>query len=355
MASFSVTVQPCTILPHPNADALELAQIADYLSIVRKGTFQTGDLVAYIPEDSIVPEPILETLGLQGKLSGPEKNRVKAMRLRGILSQGLVLPAHPEWTLGQDVTAELGIAKYEPPIPTGFSGECKNVGTKNTVAYDIENIKAFPVVFVEGDSVVMTEKIHGTCAQFILLPAGSHPEGFTFAAASKGLGAQGLVFPICDANHGNVYVRIAITLNIEAKMRAFFGENLSEPVILLGEIFGAKIQDLGYGCKTPTLRVFDIATGFRGRQRFYEDSALEIACAELQLPRVPIIYRGPFSKNILGEMTRGKETISGQEVHIREGVVVRPTEEREHPTLGRVQLKSVAEDYILRKGGTEFN
>lgn len=354
MSNFSVTVQPCTILPHPDADALELAQVADYLSVVRKGAFQTGDLIAYIPEGALVPETVLETLGLSGKLSGPEKNRVKAMRLRGVLSQGICLPARPEWTVGQNVAEELGITKYEPPIPTGFNGEVKNVGTENTVAYDVENIKAFPHIFTEGESVVMTEKLHGTCAQFILFPEGTHPEGFTFAAASKGLGAQGLVFPICEANQSNVYVRIAMSLDLEAKMRAFFG-NVTEPVMILGEIFGAKIQDLNYGSKTPTFRVFDIVTGFRRNQRFYEDSALEVACAELQLPRVPVLYRGPFSKTILMEMTRGKETISGHETHIREGIVVRPTTERTHPEIGRVQLKSVAEDYLLRKGGTEFN
>ena len=55
------------------------------------------------------------------------------------------------------------------------------------------------------------------------------------------------------------------------------------------------------------------------------------------------------------EHTDGRETISGRGLHIREGVVVRPCAERRHEALGRVQLKSVSERYLLRKGGTEYN
>jgi RNA ligase (TIGR02306 family) len=77
----------------------------------------------------------------------------------------------------------------------------------------------------------------------------------------------------------------------------------------------------------------------------------------LGLCRVPVLYRGPFSAQALEEATNGRETLSGQEVHIREGVVVLPVKERfsaELPT-GRVALKSVSVAYLTRTGGTEFN
>jgi hypothetical protein len=125
--------------------------------------FESGDLVAYIQEGSLVPEDVLEELGLVGRLAGPEENRVKAVRLRGILSQGLCYPAKDEWSEGDDVSEELGITKYEPPVPSQMGGEVYSAGSHRTIKYDIENFKRYPDVLEEGEEVVFTEKIHG-CA-----------------------------------------------------------------------------------------------------------------------------------------------------------------------------------------------
>lgn len=129
MSTFKVEVLPLTIESHPDPATtnLEVGKIGDYNIVVVKGKYKTGDLAAYIPEASIVPEEILKELNLIGKLTGSSKNRVKPIRLRGIMSQGLIYPAKSTWQLGQDVTEELGITKYEPHIPAHFSGE--NAGT----------------------------------------------------------------------------------------------------------------------------------------------------------------------------------------------------------------------------------
>src|SRR5271157_4752913 len=92
MSTFEAKVYRLTIEPHPNADKLELAVVGDYRAIVGKGQFMTGDYGVYIQEASIVPDWLIEKLGLVGKLAGPQHNRVKAMKLRSILSQGLVYP-----------------------------------------------------------------------------------------------------------------------------------------------------------------------------------------------------------------------------------------------------------------------
>ena len=65
---------------------------------------------------------------------------------------------------------------------------------------------------------------------------------------------------------------------------------------------------------------------------------------------VPILYTGPFSIESMEEFTNGKETVSGKEACIREGIVVRVAEERHEENLGRVILKSVSAAYLLRKG-----
>jgi len=91
MATFEVKVYKLKIEEHPDADSLELAVVGDYRSIVRKGSFKTGDLGIYIPEGAVLPDWLIEKMGLTGMLAGKDKNRVKAIKLRGVLSQGLVL------------------------------------------------------------------------------------------------------------------------------------------------------------------------------------------------------------------------------------------------------------------------
>jgi len=123
MSTFEVLVKPVTISPHTNADNLEIAEVYGYRSIVLKGQYKDGDLVAYIPEDAVVPENVLRSMGLHGKLAGSARNRVKAIRLRGVLSQGICHPVQPEWAEDQDVTELLGVTKYCPPIPTCLNGD----------------------------------------------------------------------------------------------------------------------------------------------------------------------------------------------------------------------------------------
>lgn len=80
MSGFSVpVVRVRAIEPIPGADAIELAVIGDYRSVVRKGQFKPGDRAFYLPEAAVLPDALIETLGLVGKLAGSGKNRIKAI------------------------------------------------------------------------------------------------------------------------------------------------------------------------------------------------------------------------------------------------------------------------------------
>lgn len=369
MATFEVLVLPVKIETHDNADTLEIARIGDYRSIVRKGDFVTGNLVAYIPEGSVLPDALIEEMGLTGRLAGGAKNRVKAVKLRGVLSQGLCYPVRPAWNKGDDVAAELGIVKYEPVIPAGFAGELQSVGSERTLHYDIENFKKYPEVFKEGEPVVFTEKLHGTFAQFgVMSDAQKLSDNCNdtdfLVVASKGVAGKGLAFKIdSEANKGNLYVRTALEHFLVEKCYNYFGDEKS--IFILGEIFGPGVQDLHYGLKKPEFRIFDIYKGDPGKGHFLSDEDLDKVCETFKIERVPVIYRGPFSKVILEKYTNGRETVSstGKESHVgnhvREGVVVRSARERESgeglPCWDRAQLKSVSEGYLLRKGDvTEY-
>lgn len=369
MSSFAVTVEKVRIFAHPQADRLEIAQVGDYQSLVRKGTFNSGDLVAYIPEQAIVPVALLREMGLEGMLAGKLKNRVKAIRLRGTLSQGICYPARPEWQEGAEVAEILGITKWEPPIPAHLSGEVFFAGLDRTLRYDIENFKKFPEILEDGEHVVFTEKLHGTWCMIALMPKGqAHPEHGRLIVSSKGLASRGLAMQYdAPANKTNLYVRVARHLTMENRISFAFSLTLKDkneprPVFVLGEVFGAGVQDLPYGAKADKdidigFRIFDIYLGKPGQGRYLGDEELDAACVRLQIPRVPVLYRGPFSKEIMTHHTNGLETVSGNGAHIREGIVMRPQMEQRCDEIGRVQLKSVSENYLCRKGKnlTEFN
>lgn len=407
MSSFSCKVVPITIHPHPNAEKLELAQVADYRCVVGKGLYQSGDLVAYIPEASIVPEWALKHFGYwneeknQGLLTGKNFDRVKAIKLRDQVSQGIVFPVrdvpekgiksaiafqgedgkiqHQVVNVGDNVAELLGITKWEPPIPFGMGGEVYNAGYEITVNYDIENLKWYPNVLVEGEEVIFTEKLHGTSFQIGLLPVmdkyyhddhfhvkTENGEGYFFIG-SKGLGAQGLCFKDVEANVNNVYVRAAHQFKLFEKLLKLCNEmleingitNFEEPVILQGEVFGA-IQDLTYGAKPGEIffRAFDICVGERSYRRYFDEEMFAKAMDIMELDRCPVLYKGPYSKEKILELTHHTKSKVCPD-QISEGGVVKPTKERKDqiiPTMGgRVILKSISEDYLLRKNGSEFN
>jgi len=340
MSTFAVLVRRIEVFPHPNADLIELAKVDDYRCVVKKGEFKTGDLVAYIPEASIVPEPLVAEMGLTGRLAGAEKNRVKAVKLRGELSQGLALAARPHWKEGDDVTAELGIVKWIPPIPVHLAGELAPAPEGWHGYTDIENIKRYPNVLQPGEEVIATEKVHGTCTLLGLVNG-------VAAVSSKGYGAGGKAI---KEDEKNLYWRMARKYNLFEKLEGLGGAQGA--IMLFGETFGAGVQDLGYGAQKGEPIYFAFDMSIDGRYLDYDDFAK--ICAERDIPMAHVLYRGPFGPECLAH-TKGKETISGKEIHMREGIVIRPIKERYEHDIGRVILKSVNEDYLLRGGeATEF-
>lgn len=358
MAHFDVLVRRLdAVEPHPNADRLDLAVVGGYRAVVGKGQFQTGDLIAYLPEASVLPDALIAELGLTGKLAGPDANRIHAVKLRGALSQGVVMKAREGWVEGQSVMAELGVAKFEPEVPAELRGSVYPLEREEGLTFDVENIKLYPDLFSPGEPVVFTEKVHG-----VFLAVGAAPQAQARTGcghyqdrvwvSSKGLLAQRMAFDHRSDDDPNVYLRAA-------KQHALYtpvmdlADATNEIVFVMGEAFGQGVQDLGYGgtSQAPGFRVFAIVVG----DRYLDDEELEATVAHMGLRRAPVLYRGPFSMEVLADHTNGREAVSGQACHLREGVVITPVIERQDMRVGRVAAKSVSEAYLLRKGGTEYS
>lgn len=376
MAEFAVQVFEVTsVEPIPGADRIELAVVLDYRSVVSKGAVEAGTRVVYIPEASIVPDAILTDLNLVGKLSGPQHNRVKAAKFKGCLSQGLIWI--PEWInecqLGQDVTERTGITKYEPQIPGNMGGSIRQwtpppgvKGTGGLLHYDIENIKKWPDIIEEGTPCTFQEKVHGTLVQIMYMPGIPEEISFDgFAIASKGLGARGFCFQNNEENNNNLYIRTLREEKILDKILSYTGlkqlqnpfyqypelaDDSDQPIYFFGEIYGKGVQDLHYGTDKAKFGLFDIYVGRKDHGVWLLQCETALVAERCGIPTLPYLYEGPFSKPILELFTNGKETVSGTSANVREGVVIRT--DRTHPKLGRVILKSVSADYLLRKGET---
>jgi len=386
MAEFEVLVRRITqpIINHPNADRLIIISIDGFQCIANKledgsWRYSLGDLVVYIPEQSVLPEWLLKKMDFwdvdknKGLLHGAGGNRVKAIKLRGIVSQGILYPVRQQedsaWLEtadyseygydvkeGQDVSAALGIFKYEPTLPTHMAGQMGFLYGK-TIKYDIENIQRHQNIFLAKDHVTVTEKLHGTnvqigCftnfAQEDLTPI----DGLNFYVTSKGLGAKGNILKNIPENDNNVYVK---TLRKFLESPAInFLKSISgsfKTLQIIGEIIGPGIQDLTYGLKETELRVFDILLDGE-----YLNSVQEFPkfCDALFLDRVPLLYEGYFDTETLLGLRDGKTLIGGS--HIREGIVIKDSFETKDQHFGRKILKWVSPDYLLRKSpdATEF-
>ncbi|MFC8201124.1 RNA ligase (ATP) [Streptomyces sp. NPDC060006] len=354
MSTLRVTAEVLTVHEHPNADALELAQVGLYRAVVAKGAYRTGESAVYIPEQSVLPEELIEELGLTGRLAGSRSDRVKAVRLRGELSQGIV--CRPKALAGVDLARaaaegtdfaeRLGVTKWVPPIPPTMNGDVE--AAPDLLPWvDIENIQRYPDIFSPGEDVVLTEKLHGSACLLTYFAGDGRVQ-----VSSKGFGAKYLAL---KEDPRNLYWR-AVHGHGVAQAAGRLAERLgARRVGIFGEVYGAGVQDLTYGAdgrrETLGYAVFDVSAEIDGEVRWLD--AEELLTGEL--PLVPRLYEGPYDIGRVLEFASGRETVSGQGLHLREGVVIRSATERYSPvTGGRAVAKAVSPAYLTRKGGTEY-
>lgn len=317
------------VSPHPNADRLELTEALGYPVVIRKGEFQEGDLAVYVATDAIVPDTA-EWAFLKGH------RRIRALKLRGIYSQGLLVAPPPgEWHVGDDMREVLGITKYEAPLdPAVFRGEAESDPGFLPV-HGIASLRKYKRIFLPGEEVVLTEKIHGTNARFAW-----HKDRF-WAASHR-------VYKV-EADD-SMWWRAARRYDLVNKLATVPG------IALYGEIYG-QVQDLRYGATKPEDLYFAAFDAYDIQQKTWLSVAeLEKLCTQLGIPRAPELWRGPWSGLSEGLLVfaEGKTTVLNEDTgksadHVREGFVIRPVEPREDGHIGRIILKCKGQGYELRK------
>jgi RNA ligase (TIGR02306 family) len=335
------------VVKHPDADTLSITEVEGCPVIFRTGDFQVGDLAIYVPVEAVVPvagHMNSKPFAFLAKKEGQTTHRIKAVKLRGTFSMGLLvkvsdvlLMKFPE--VGDDVQGPLGITKYVEPeknMPLGGRREGKQPDKSTAPVYDIESHRKYKHVYADGEEVVITEKIHGCNGRFVFRKAEDEEAPRLFVGSRQ--------FFNKDSDK-DVWWAVARKYDLATKLVRF------PDVVLYGEVYG-QVQDLKYGTtKEDPIRfaAFDAFDKAKGRYLDYDDFLA--FCRELDVPTVPVLYRGPYSLEKVQELALGQSVLADQ---IKEGCVIKPVVNRWDHKLGRVITKMVGEQYLLRKGGTEF-
>lgn len=110
MSNLASIQKVINITPIPDADAIETARVLGWQVVIKKGEYKIGDLCTYIQIDTVVPETE------QFDFLRERKYRVRTIKLRKQISQGLIVPVPKgKWSEGDDVTEIIGVKKYEKP------------------------------------------------------------------------------------------------------------------------------------------------------------------------------------------------------------------------------------------------
>ncbi len=359
-----------------NADTLLVARFKNFgwQSIVKIGQYEVGMMVIFVPPDSILPEWIIEAEKIAYLRN--EHGRTRTVKLRGELSEGIVLPiqlliskTNEVPTLGTNVAEQLGITKWEPPPASYQSGpkpkRDRPYNSRDFPKYvDIENIKNFESVvhWLIGTMIKcrITEKIHGTNfrAGWILKTRLSlwdkilklfgkfDPWVFTCGSRNVEMGLESEKPTFYGGLGKNIYQQVARQIK----------DKIPRGYIVYGEIYGEGIQDLTYGIKGIDWALFDIMESETKRYLDYYE-ARKLSDAWFGPSRfVPVLYTGELTEAVITQFTDGMSILAlGKGVyHLREGCVITPLEEITQLDLGRVILKSVSTQYLTRKKGSEY-
>jgi RNA ligase (TIGR02306 family) len=336
--------------PIPNADAIERVRVLGWWVVGKKGEYRPGDPVVYCEIDSLLPErPEFEFLRASSYKPAqtdpttgdvtPAGFRIKTVRLRGQVSQGIcfplsVLPPGTPAAEGADVTAALGVRKWEPPLPAGMDGRVKGPFPGFLSKTDETRVQVLEPVLTRhrGKTFVATEKLDGTSFTAFL-------RGGEYGVCSRNLWLD-------ETDETNVLVRVARRVGLEERLRVARGQ-LGADVAVQAEAVGPGIQKNKYGLKEVSLRVFNVLDLSAGRLLDHP-AALDLLAA-IGLDAVPQL--GPvLLDHTVDQLVAFAEGTSVLNPAVqREGVVFRPVaEEFDVDVGGRLSFKAINPKFLLK-------
>lgn len=274
--------------PIEGADRIEAVRVNGWWLVSKKDEFQVGDTCVYFEIDSVLPiEDRYEFLRKSCYVNKDwiEGFRLKTIRFKGQLSQGLALPMdkfpdiQPD-ELFEDVTDLLKVELWDPPIPACLSGVAKGhfpSFIRKTDQERIQNLSPESLAKFKDETFEMTLKMDGSSATI-------YKHGSDYGVCSRNLELE-----LSEVNKDNNLVQTA--LRYQETIEKFCSEkNLN--LAFQGELVGPGIQSNRLGLKEVDFYLFDI---FDIDGHTYLTSSERIAMAEqLGMKHVEILE--PASK-----------------------------------------------------------
>jgi hypothetical protein len=362
------------IVAIPQADAIQKATIQGWEVVVKKDEFKINDACVYCEIDSILPDlPEFEFLR-------QSKFRVKTIRLRGQISQGIAFPLsilHGKYKVEEDydVTELLGVKKWEPyqdqvkgqkqkakfVFPDWFPIFLRRFLVKkmpkvaDLVCRILPNTtiaRTWPGFFPKTDETrvqvlqnvlskyvgtkcYITEKVDGSSISI-------YYNGGKFGVCSRNLDIQ--------PDKTNKFWWAVLSYDIEKKLK-----NYGQDIVLQGELLGEGVQGNKYQLSGNIIQFYN-AWDIK-KQRYYSYKELVAVLDELQLLMVAVLDFNYTLTAIIPElvdMSKGYSTLNSK--ILREGIVIRPLEEitdldfRSKLPNGRISFKSVNPEFLLKYG-----
>jgi RNA ligase (TIGR02306 family) len=322
------------IEPIEGANAIEKITVKGWQLVAKKGEFQKGDKCIYFEVDSFLPQiPQFNFLQAKGvktlDLNGEKHSgyRLKTIKLRGQISQGLALPLS-SFNLstdkeGDDVTEELGILKYEIPESAVLGGVTKGNFPAFLSKTDEERIQNLPKYFrtMQGRHFYITEKIDGSSCTFYI-------NNGEFGVCSRNMDLK--------ETEKNSFWRIARELDIENKLKT-----LNKNIAIQGELCGPGIQKNRQGFTKLSFRLFNVFD-IDKYERYNFNDIVQL-CENLNIEMVPVInsdwvFTGTMQDVI--SMADGQSMINIK--CKREGLIFRALDNN------HISFKVISNKYLLK-------
>lgn len=329
------------VRPHPNADALEIAKIKGWHVCVKKGEFKKGDMCIYICVDSVLEDkPVYEFL--------KNKNfRIRTVKLRGQLSQGIAFPmtifknlgydtvvfTEPN-IIGSDVSHYVHAKHYEKPLSIQLSGQMVGLMPNYLRKTDEDNIKNNPEIIQEltGKPYYITVKVDGSSGTYFY--------------------KNDIGFGVCSRNYQlkedekNSFWKVARKYDLENKLRSYFP---NRNIAIQGEVYGPGIQDNLLGVSDVSLRIFNVFDIDTGQYMGFQD--LLNFCSGTNTPMVKMIEQRNSFNYTLEQLQKKANELVYENGNLAEGIVIRPIVETYSETLrGRLTGKIISEPFELKHG-----
>jgi RNA ligase (TIGR02306 family) len=309
------------IQPIPGADAIECAIVGGWSVVIKRGEFQAGDLAVYCEIDSWIPHelaPFLSKGQEPREYNGVKGERLRTVKLRGQVSQGLLIPALGTFPAGTDMTEALGIQKWEAPVPAQLAGDVRGAFPSFVPKTDQERIQNIDYNDVANRTWEVTEKLDGS-SMTVYFKDGD------FGVCSRNWNLRESV--------GNSLWQQARKYNLETVLTR------EGNYAVQGELIGEGIQGNPYRIRGQDFYVYDV---YDINEMRYLTPTERLAFVERNgLKSVPVIERSrptPASIQDILQDAEGKSVLNASTE--REGLVYKSN--------GVISFKAISNRFLLK-------